>query len=128
MTSWELIIVRLTTTKKLLLLRYRFSSITSTLEMRIEHKEVKVVEQFDKVSSGQLLRRERVNRSFSQEEVAEKIGTTATNVSRWELGHTSPTPYFRRQLCELFEKSPQELFPLTFQENIPSTSKPPLKH
>jgi transcriptional regulator with XRE-family HTH domain len=82
------------------------------------------VEQFDKFSSGQLLRRERINRSLTQEEVAEKIGTTATNVSRWELGHTSPTPYFRRKLSELFEKSPQELFPLAFQEPIPSTSTP----
>jgi transcriptional regulator with XRE-family HTH domain len=81
------------------------------------------VEKFDKVTSGQRLRRERLNRSLSQEEVAEKIGSTATNVSRWELGQTSPTPFFRRKLCELFEKSPQELFPLSSQESSISSSE-----
>src|SRR5207249_3902670 len=63
----------------------------------LEYKGVKVVEKFDKVTYGQRLRRERIDRSFSQEEVAEEIGTTAANVSRWELGYTFPTPYYRRK-------------------------------
>ncbi len=78
-----------------------------------------MVEKFDKVTSGRRLRRERINHSFSQEEVAEKVGTTATNVSRWELGHTVPTPYFRRKLCELYERSPQELFPYSSEAATP---------
>ncbi|HEU5440352.1 MAG TPA: tetratricopeptide repeat protein [Ktedonobacterales bacterium] len=55
------------------------------------------------------LRQERVLRCWSQETVAEKIGTTALNVSRWERGITSPGMYFRQRLCELFEKSAAEL-------------------
>src|SRR5439155_1315632 len=57
------------------------------------------------------LRYERSRRNWSQEDVADKIGTTASNVSRWERGITFPNPYFRRMLCELFQKSTEELFP-----------------
>lgn len=55
------------------------------------------------------LRRERERHSWSQEQVAEKLGTTAPNVSRWERGKTFPDTYYRQKLCELFGKSPQEL-------------------
>jgi tetratricopeptide (TPR) repeat protein len=55
------------------------------------------------------LRRERGLHSWSQEQVAEKIGTTAPNVSRWERGKTFPDTYFRQKLCELFGKSAEEL-------------------
>ncbi len=85
------------------------------------------MEKLDKVASGQRLRYERISRSLSQEEMAEKIGSTATNISRWELGYTSPTPYFRRRLCELFGKRPQELFPLASEEypdvQLPSSER-----
>ena len=85
------------------------------------------MEKLDKVASGQRLRHERINRSLSQEELAEKIDSTATNISRWELGYTSPTPYFRRRLCELFGKRPQELFPLASEEypdvQLPSSER-----
>jgi len=47
-----------------------------------------------------LLKNERVRLSLSQEELAERVGTTPSNVSRWERGITSPTPYFRRKLCD----------------------------
>jgi tetratricopeptide (TPR) repeat protein/transcriptional regulator with XRE-family HTH domain len=46
---------------------------------------------------------------LSQREVAEKLGTTLVNVSRWERGITRPSPYFRRRLIELFGKTEQEL-------------------
>ena len=55
------------------------------------------------------LRRERELRGWSQEYLAEQLETTSTNISRWERGTTFPSPYFRRQLCELFGKSAQEL-------------------
>jgi len=58
----------------------------------------------------QMLRNERIRLSLSQEELAERIGTTPSNVSRWERGITSPTPYFRRKLCDLFQLQPEELF------------------
>jgi tetratricopeptide (TPR) repeat protein/transcriptional regulator with XRE-family HTH domain len=51
------------------------------------------------------LSEERNRRKWSQQEVADRIGTTYVNISRWERGITRPNPYFRRQLCTLFGKS-----------------------
>src|SRR2546423_15418440 len=51
----------------------------------------------------------RTKRKWSQQEVADLIGTTYVNISRWERGITRPSPYFRRKLCALFGKSEQEL-------------------
>jgi len=51
----------------------------------------------------------RMERKWSQQDVADLIGTTGLNVSRWERGITRPGPYFRAKLCELFSKDPQEL-------------------
>src|SRR5712691_6738201 len=48
-------------------------------------------------------------RDWSQHEVADRIGTTTVNISRWERGITKPGPYFRRKLCALFGKSEEEL-------------------
>ncbi|HEY1352844.1 MAG TPA: tetratricopeptide repeat protein [Ktedonobacteraceae bacterium] len=48
-------------------------------------------------------------RRWSQQEVAEKLGTTYVNVSRWERGITRPSPYFRKKLCVLFGKTEREL-------------------
>lgn len=55
------------------------------------------------------LSEERTQRKWSQQEVADLIGTTYVNISRWERGITRPNPYFRRKLCALFDKSEQEL-------------------
>lgn len=52
---------------------------------------------------------ERMRRRWTQLEVADQLGTTPGNVSRWERGITSPGPYFRHRLCELFGRSAQEL-------------------
>jgi transcriptional regulator with XRE-family HTH domain len=62
-----------------------------------------------KVSPRDRLSAERLRRHWSQLEVADQLGTTPGNVSRWERGITSPGPYFRHKLCELFGKSAQEL-------------------
>src|SRR5260370_17403976 len=51
----------------------------------------------------------RTKQKWSQLEVADLIGTTYVNISRWERGITRPSPYFRRKLCALFGKSEQEL-------------------
>jgi tetratricopeptide (TPR) repeat protein/transcriptional regulator with XRE-family HTH domain len=51
----------------------------------------------------------RMEYQWSQQDVADRIGTTHLNVSRWERGLTKPGPYFRSKLCSLFEKSEQEL-------------------
>jgi transcriptional regulator with XRE-family HTH domain len=61
------------------------------------------------VPFGQRLVAERMRRRWTQLEVADLLGTTPGNVSRWERDITSPGPYFRRKLCELFGRSAQEL-------------------
>ena len=62
-----------------------------------------------KVSPKQRLTAARTRRRWTQLEVADQIGTTPGNVSRWERGITSPSPYFRHKLCELFGMSAHEL-------------------
>ncbi len=62
-----------------------------------------------KIPPRQRLSAERIRRRWSQLEVADQLGTTPGNVSRWERGVTSPGPYFRRKLCELFGMSAHEL-------------------
>ncbi|GCE25581.1 hypothetical protein KDA_10650 [Dictyobacter alpinus] len=51
----------------------------------------------------------RISYNLSQQEVADDIGTTYVNVSRWERGITRPNPYFRRKLSALFNKTEAEL-------------------
>lgn len=68
------------------------------------------------VPPRQLLVAERLRRRWTQLEVADQLGTTPGNVSRWERGTTSPGPYFRSRLCELFGKSARELG-LTWDES-----------
>jgi transcriptional regulator with XRE-family HTH domain len=58
-----------------------------------------------------LLKKERLRLSLSQAELAERVGTTPSNVSRWERGKTSPTPHFRHKLSDLFQLPPEVLFP-----------------
>jgi transcriptional regulator with XRE-family HTH domain len=56
------------------------------------------------------IRYERLRCGWSQADLAERIGASVLSVSRWEHGQTFPGPYFRRQLCEVFERNPEELF------------------
>ena len=58
---------------------------------------------------NELLKWEREQRGWSQARLAEHIGTDAATVSRWERGYASPSPFFREQLCRIFEKSTQAL-------------------
>src|SRR5438874_334375 len=55
------------------------------------------------------LKREREQRGWTQSELAERIGTTQVNISRWEKSVTFPSPFYRQKLGDLFEKSIQEL-------------------
>ena len=65
-----------------------------------------------------------MRRHWTQLEVADRLGTTPGNVSRWERGITSPGPYFRHRLCELFDRSAQELG-LTWNESDEALSPHP---
>ena len=66
----------------------------------------------------------RLARKWSQQEVADRIGTTNLNVSRWERGLTRPGPYFRQRLCNVFEASAEELGLI----NSPSQAAPASSH
>lgn len=63
----------------------------------------------DEAIPNNKLKQERVERNWTQGQVAEKIGTSRVNVSRWEHGRVLPDMYFRQQLCELFGKNAYEL-------------------
>ena len=56
-----------------------------------------------------ILKQQRLKQSLTQEKLAEKLGTTVMNVSRWERGIISPGLHFQRKLCDLFQLSPLEL-------------------
>ena len=49
------------------------------------------------------LKHARLVQGWSQQHVAEAIGSTHVNVSRWERSITSPSPYFHQRLCALFD-------------------------
>ena len=56
-----------------------------------------------------LLRAERRRRGWSQATVAQALGVTTRTVMRWEQGQVAPHPYYREPLCNLFDKTAEEL-------------------
>lgn len=60
-------------------------------------------------STNQWLINERRQHAWLQQDVADRVGTTRVTISRWEHRITLPSPYFRQQLCAVFEKSAAEL-------------------
>lgn len=69
---------------------------------------------------GQRLRQERVANGWRQQTLAEKIGTTEGTINRWEQGKNAPDSYYRERLCEVFGKTPNELFDLPQSEQVTS--------
>jgi tetratricopeptide (TPR) repeat protein/transcriptional regulator with XRE-family HTH domain len=67
----------------------------------------------------------RYQHDWSQQELADLLGTTPLNISRWERGLTSPNPYFRHKLCALFGLSEIELG-LRSDPSLPSPLSPSL--
>ncbi len=63
------------------------------------------------------LKEERLKRNWTQSYLAERIGSSDLNISRWERGISTPTIHFRRQLCDLFNLSPHELGLLALSED-----------
>jgi transcriptional regulator with XRE-family HTH domain len=73
-----------------------------------------------KTTPNNALRRERELRGWSQQYVAEQIKAHSPSyISRWERGTTTPTPYYRKELCRLFDKNAQELGFVREQEETP---------
>ncbi|QBD75810.1 hypothetical protein EPA93_07230 [Ktedonosporobacter rubrisoli] len=59
---------------------------------------------------NQLLRRARLERGWSQQVVAERIGApNYMMVTRWEGGKAFPSPYYVERLCQLFELKASDL-------------------
>jgi transcriptional regulator with XRE-family HTH domain len=63
-----------------------------------------------KLTVGQRLLQERKQHNWSQQTLADKIGTTVLAINRWEHDKTQPQSYYREQLCKVFGKSYDELF------------------
>jgi transcriptional regulator with XRE-family HTH domain len=55
------------------------------------------------------LRAARLQRQWSQRELAERVGATVATVKRWERQATVPGPYFRLKLTALFGTSEEAL-------------------
>jgi tetratricopeptide (TPR) repeat protein/transcriptional regulator with XRE-family HTH domain len=73
--------------------------------------------------SNTRLRHYRRQHHWSQKELAQSLGTTYLTVCRWENGITSPSLYFRKQLCELFGASAEELgLPSSSLEEKPASA------
>jgi tetratricopeptide (TPR) repeat protein/DNA-binding XRE family transcriptional regulator len=63
-----------------------------------------------KRTNGQRLRQERERLHWSQEQLAEKIGTTTLSINRWEHDKAVPRPFYRAELCRVFNMSAQDFF------------------
>lgn len=59
------------------------------------------------------LQRQRELKGWSQEKLAQEVGTTAKIVGRWERGESKPTPYYREKLIQIFHMNAEELDLLT---------------
>lgn len=79
---------------------------------------------------NQLLRRARLERGWTQQVVADRIGApNDMMVTRWERGKAFPSPYYVERLCQLFELKAsdlgllKDLHPLTSSQP-PKSSQP----
>lgn len=74
---------------------------------------------------NQLLRQARQKRCWSQAELAEQVGVSNETVSRWENGVSKPQPYQLKKLCEVFDKTPEELGYLQGEQESIRTEEAP---
>jgi predicted ATPase/class 3 adenylate cyclase/DNA-binding XRE family transcriptional regulator len=78
---------------------------------------------------NKLLRMARLERGWTQKEVADRIGAPLDlNVTRWERGTAWPSAYYVQKLCELFGKSVSELGLLPPQPEPAVSSQPEPTH
>ena len=76
-----------------------------------------------------LLRMARLERGWTQKEVADRIGAPLDlNVTRWERGTAWPSAYYVQKLCELFGKSVSELGLLPPRPDSAVSSQPEPTH
>jgi transcriptional regulator with XRE-family HTH domain/tetratricopeptide (TPR) repeat protein len=81
-----------------------------------------MVKKAAQASPNLLLRRARLERGWTQQMVADRIGApNNVMVARWESGTTSPSTYYVERLCRLFERRASDLGLL--QERRATTSR-----
>ena len=76
---------------------------------RLVEEEARMKNQLKQASWAEILRKEREQHAWTQEEVAEKLGIDARTIRNWESGTSFPGPKYRRELSRLYEKSLREL-------------------
>ena len=54
------------------------------------------------------IKEHRLQRHWTQKQLAELLGTTTTNICRWERGTTKPSIYFQEKLCTVFETNREQ--------------------
>ena len=62
----------------------------------------------ERVPNEKLIRA-RLEKGWTQNRLAEEVGTTFETVSRWERGVVIPGLFYREKLCSIFDKSASEL-------------------
>ena len=70
---------------------------------------------------GERIKEQRKKKGFSQEKIAELVGTSRQAVTKWETGHTIPCMENLMTLSEIFELSLSELSS-GVNDNIPITN------
>lgn len=69
-----------------------------------------MVKKASQATPNELLIRARLERGWTQKDVADRIGAPLNlNVNRWERGKARPSAYYVQRLCEVFGKSASEL-------------------
>ena len=69
-----------------------------------------MVKKAAQATPNELLIRARLERGWTQKDVADRVGAPLNlNVNRWERGTARPSAYYVQRLCEVFGKSASEL-------------------
>ncbi len=69
-----------------------------------------------KLNLGENIRRLRREKDWTQDELADRLGTTSQSVSRWEVGSTYPDMEFLPALASIFSVSVDELLGIPEEE------------
>lgn len=63
----------------------------------------------DQIKIGNFIKQCRKEKKLTQEDLAQKLGTTSKSVSRWENGNTMPDYSILKQLCDELDININEL-------------------
>ena len=65
--------------------------------------------ELDKPPASQLIRAARKERGWTQEQLAEMVGTRRTHLIRWEMGRGYPGDTYRPRLAAILDLDPDDL-------------------